>query len=205
MISPSPSLSLTALLFLQAARVAAQLPLPTKPFLPPSPAFGATPSTKSSLPNQHWLTLLGNALFFYEAQRSGKLPSTNRVSWRNDSCINDGQDVNLDLSGGYYDAGGAHQFFLFVQPPLSFSVDYIKATFPLVRFLSILPALHSLNVSCRVFPSCRSVGEQLIMALVNASTIRSPAQNYRVSLLQDMTFRIRRSTSMICYVGVLSG
>lgn len=60
------------------------------------------------MPNPHWLTLLGNGLFFYEAQRSGRLPVTNRVSWRNDSCTNDGQDVNLDLSGGYYDAGSAY-------------------------------------------------------------------------------------------------
>ena len=134
---PSPSLSFTALLFLQAVRVAAQLPLPTKPFLPPPSNFGATPSTESSLPNPHWLTLLGNGLFFYEAQRSGKLPDTNRVSWRNDSCVNDGQDVNLDLSGGYYDAGGVYRFFMSVQYSFSFSIDYIKATFPLVCPLSI--------------------------------------------------------------------
>ena len=48
-----------------------------------------------------------NTLYFYDAQRSGKLPESNRVSWRNDSCVDDGEDVGLDLSGGYYDAGGA--------------------------------------------------------------------------------------------------
>jgi hypothetical protein len=51
-------------------------------------------------------TMLGNLLYFYEAQRSGHLPSTKRTSWRNDSAVQDGQDVNLDLTGGYYDAGG---------------------------------------------------------------------------------------------------
>ena len=40
---------------------------------------------------------------FYEAQRSGKLPDTNRVPWRKDSALNDvGQDGE-DLTGGYYD------------------------------------------------------------------------------------------------------
>ena len=107
MVPPSSSLSLTALLFLQVARVAAQLPLPSPPWLPPAPDFGAIPSSQSSTPNPHWSTLLGNGIYFYEAQRSGRLPDANRVSWRNDSCINDGQDVNLDLSGGYYDAGSA--------------------------------------------------------------------------------------------------
>ncbi|KAK7695540.1 hypothetical protein QCA50_000176 [Cerrena zonata] len=57
---------------------------------------------------------MGNLLFFYEAQRSGKLPSNKRVPWRNDSAVEDGRDTGLDLSGGYYDAG-----------------DYVKYTFPL--------------------------------------------------------------------------
>jgi len=110
MVFPSLSSSLfKILLSLQATRVAAQIALPTQPFLPPPPDFGATPSNGSSLPNPHWSTLLGNGLFFYEAQRSGRLPDTNRVSWRNDSCTNDGQDVQLDLSGGYYDAGSAYR------------------------------------------------------------------------------------------------
>ncbi|TFY80816.1 hypothetical protein EWM64_g3196 [Hericium alpestre] len=61
---------------------------------------------RAAPPNPQWSTLLGNLLYFYEAQRSGRLPSTKRVSWRNDSAVNDGRDVNLDLSGGYYDAGG---------------------------------------------------------------------------------------------------
>lgn len=109
MVPPLSSLPLATLLFVQVARVVAQLPLPSPAWLPPSPDFGAIPSSGNSTPNPHWSTLLGNGLFFYEAQRSGRLPDTNRVSWRNDSCINDGQDVNLDLSGGYYDAGSACQ------------------------------------------------------------------------------------------------
>ena len=40
---------------------------------------------------------------FYEAQRSGKLPHDQRVTWRGDSALNDGADVGKDLSGGYYD------------------------------------------------------------------------------------------------------
>ena len=43
------------------------------------------------------------SLLFYEAQRSGKLPSDQRVTWRKDSAVEDGSDVRLDLSGGYYD------------------------------------------------------------------------------------------------------
>ncbi|KAI0332432.1 Six-hairpin glycosidase [Cubamyces sp. BRFM 1775] len=93
--------------------VLAQLPLPNPPYTPPDPDQGTQPSNAST-PNSQWSTLLGNLLYFYDEQRSGKLPSNERVPWRNDSALDDGSDVGLDLSGGYYDAG-----------------DYVKYTFPL--------------------------------------------------------------------------
>jgi endoglucanase len=77
----------------------AQLPLPNPPFLPPDASAGAQPS--SGYPNPQWVTLLGNLLYFYEAQRSGNLPSDNRVTWRNSSALNDGKDVGLDLTGTF--------------------------------------------------------------------------------------------------------
>src|ERR1700733_715271 len=77
--------------------VNAQLPLPKPAFLPPDASAGAQPS--SGYPNPQWSTLLGNSLYFYEAQRSGNLPSGNRVTWRNSSALNDGKDVGLDLTG----------------------------------------------------------------------------------------------------------
>ena len=85
--------------------VLAQLPLPSSAWLPPNSSVG-TRSSNGSAPNSQWENTVGNLLYFYEAQRSGKLPSNNRVSWRNDSALDDGKDVGLDLTGGYYDAGG---------------------------------------------------------------------------------------------------
>jgi hypothetical protein len=64
---------------------------------------------------------LQKAIWFYDAQREGDLPSTNRVPWRGDSFRSDGADVGLDLVGGFADAG-----------------DHIKATFPLVHSLGAL-------------------------------------------------------------------
>ncbi|MGB7441210.1 MAG: glycoside hydrolase family 9 protein [Coleofasciculaceae cyanobacterium] len=55
---------------------------------------------------------LQKSFLFYEAQRSGDLPNDNRVSWRGDSALNDGSDVGIDLSGGYYDAGDHVKFGL---------------------------------------------------------------------------------------------
>ncbi|KAJ7667863.1 glycoside hydrolase family 9 protein [Mycena polygramma] len=104
------------LLFCLVLPVLGQLALPNPPFLPPNASTGAQASSASATPNPQWTTLLGNLIYFYDAQRSGNLSSTsNRVSWRNSSATLDGSDVGLDLSGGYYDAG-----------------DFIKATFPLM-------------------------------------------------------------------------
>ena len=130
-------LSLFLLIFAQLARpVLSQLPLPNTPWMPPDASSGAERSSEQSTPNTQWTTLLGNLLYFYEVQRSGKLPSNKRVPWRNDSSLDDGKDVNLDLTGGYYDAGGKRPFFCerFVSS-LKVLTDYIKCTFPFVRVL----------------------------------------------------------------------
>lgn len=89
-----------------ATLVVAQAPLPSSAWLPPDAESGATASPNANRPNKQWATLLGDSLYFYDAQRTGKLPSSNRVSWRNDSLLNDGQSAGVDLAGGFYDAGG---------------------------------------------------------------------------------------------------
>ncbi|CAL4177093.1 unnamed protein product, partial [Meganyctiphanes norvegica] len=52
------------------------------------------------------------SFLFYEAQRSGPLPADQRVTWRGDSALDDGADVEHDLTGGYYDAGDHVKFGL---------------------------------------------------------------------------------------------
>ncbi|MEZ4888378.1 MAG: glycosyl hydrolase family 8 [Chitinophagales bacterium] len=65
--------------------------------------------------------VLQKSLFFYEAQQSGTLPEENRVHWRGDSGLEDGSDVGLDLTGGWYDAGD-HVKFGF---PMAFSATML--------------------------------------------------------------------------------
>ncbi|KAF9102932.1 hypothetical protein BGX27_010807 [Mortierella sp. AM989] len=96
-------------------------PLFTHP-LPLNPTFTDPPRenrTSPSFPDPEYVRLLDYSLLFYEAQRAGKLPSDQRASWRNDSVLDDGRDVGLDLSGGYFDAG-----------------DYLKFIFPLTFALT---------------------------------------------------------------------
>jgi hypothetical protein len=122
--------------------VLAQAPLPSPPWLPPTAEAGAVASANADRPNKQWGTLLGDLLYFYDAQRSGNLPASNRVPWRNDSLVNDGNG-SVDLSGGFYDAGGgpcailtAHDLYIDI---LYYIADYIKATFPLVSAIARPP------------------------------------------------------------------
>ncbi|EEF46151.1 endoglucanase 16 [Ricinus communis] len=61
---------------------------------------------------------LAKSIIFLEAQRSGKLPPNNRLPWRGDSALEDGKLVNVDLVGGYYDAGDNVKYGL----PMAFTV-----------------------------------------------------------------------------------
>ena len=75
------------------------------------------------------------SLLFYECQRSGPLPKTNRIYWRHDSMVDAGSDVGLDLTGGYYDAGDNVKFnfpqaasiTLLAWSGIDFKEGYIKA------------------------------------------------------------------------------
>ena len=55
---------------------------------------------------------LQKSIMFYDLQRSGKLPDNFRCNWRGDSCLSDGSDNGLDLSGGFLDAGDNVKFNL---------------------------------------------------------------------------------------------
>lgn len=83
---------------------------------PPSPPPTDPPSSPNPSPPQSGTFNYGEALqksfLFYEAQRSGPLPSDNRIAWRGDSTLQDGQDVGRDLTGGYFDAGDHVKFGL---------------------------------------------------------------------------------------------
>ncbi len=64
---------------------------------------------------------LQKSIMFYDLQRSGKLPDNFRCNWRGDSCLNDGSDNGLDLSGGFLDAGDNVKFNL----PMSYTTSLL--------------------------------------------------------------------------------
>lgn len=95
----------------------------------------AVASIDAGLGSATYEQALGMSLLFYEANRSGDLDeATNRIPWRGDSGLNDGNDgvyfgdasasnlqagLKLDLTGGYHDAGDHVKFGLPLASTLS--------------------------------------------------------------------------------------
>ncbi|KAK6129947.1 hypothetical protein DH2020_036341 [Rehmannia glutinosa] len=65
---------------------------------------------------------LTKSILFFEAQRSGYLPSNQRVQWRGNSGLSDGKISGVDLVGGYYDAGDNVKFGL----PMAFTITMMS-------------------------------------------------------------------------------
>ncbi|AXB42214.1 glycoside hydrolase family 9 protein [Amycolatopsis albispora] len=72
----------------------------------------ATPAVSAPAAGFNYGEALQKSILFYDAQRSGVLGPGNRVNWRGDSGLADGQDAGLDLTGGFYDAGDHVKFGL---------------------------------------------------------------------------------------------
>ncbi|XP_010444884.1 PREDICTED: endoglucanase 22-like [Camelina sativa] len=64
---------------------------------------------------------LTKSILFFEGQRSGYLPSNQRLTWRRHSALKDGENLNADLVGGYYDAGDNIKFHF----PMAFSITML--------------------------------------------------------------------------------
>ncbi len=71
--------------------------------------------------NPNYGEALQKSLLFYEFQRAGKLPADKRDNWRGDAAVNDGADVGLDLTGGWFDAGDHVKFNL----PMSYTANML--------------------------------------------------------------------------------
>ncbi|KDP45583.1 hypothetical protein JCGZ_17190 [Jatropha curcas] len=60
--------------------------------------------------NLNYNDALAKSILFFEGQRSGKLPPSQRINWRSSSGLSDGLLAHVDLTGGYYDAGDNVKF-----------------------------------------------------------------------------------------------
>ncbi|KAH0979082.1 hypothetical protein GBA52_006259 [Prunus armeniaca] len=85
----------------------------------------ATAGTTAASSRFDYADALSKSILFFEGQRSGRLPPSQRMTWRKSSALRDGFDVHRDLVGGYYDAGDNVKFnfpMAFTTTMLSWSV-----------------------------------------------------------------------------------
>ncbi|XP_010531477.1 PREDICTED: endoglucanase 24-like [Tarenaya hassleriana] len=64
---------------------------------------------------------LSKSIIFFEGQRSGFLPKSQRMTWRGTSGLRDGWTHKTDLTGGYYDAGDNIKFHF----PMAFTTTML--------------------------------------------------------------------------------
>ena len=82
---------------------------------------------------------LKKSIIFFEAQRSGVLPETNRIPWRSDSFILDRGSMKEDLSRGYFDAGDHLKFTL----PMAFSMTLLS--WSLLQYWDVYDAIGEID------------------------------------------------------------
>ncbi|KAF6993545.1 hypothetical protein CFC21_010422 [Triticum aestivum] len=79
-------------------------------------------TTACQAAQRDYATALTKSLLYFEAQRSGRLPPTQRVQWLGNSALKDGADHGVDLTGGYYDSGDNVKFGF----PMAFTVTMLS-------------------------------------------------------------------------------
>ncbi|KAM0025887.1 putative cellulase [Helianthus debilis subsp. tardiflorus] len=87
---------------------------------------------------------LSKSIMFFEGQRSGFLPKDQRLNWRGNSGLGDGSADNVDLTGGYYDAGDNVKFgfpMAFTTTMLAWSVIEFGEMMPPAELRNALVAI----------------------------------------------------------------
>ncbi|KAG0557529.1 hypothetical protein KC19_11G137900 [Ceratodon purpureus] len=84
--------------------------------------FAALAPFAAAFSRREYADALEKSILFFDVQRSGHLPAWQRITWRADSGLHDGHQDNVDLTGGYHDAGDHVKFGL----PLAFTLSVLS-------------------------------------------------------------------------------
>lgn len=135
---------------------------------------GACPEARADggEPQFNYAEALQKTVYFFEAQQSGKLSPNNRVIWRGPACLNDGQDIGRDLSGGWFDAGDhwtANLTMAFAAMTLAWSaVEHPEGWQQAGQMDELLESLIHVNryfLKCVLNPDCADPERDLDVAI----------------------------------------
>lgn len=134
--------------------------------------FQSSLARAEDVPRFNYAEALQKSLYFYEAQQSGVLSPNNRVGWRGNAFLKDGQDIGRDLSGGWFDAGDhwtANLTMSFAAMTLAWSaVEHPEAYLEQGQMDELLENLVHVNryfLRCVLNPSCPSPSTDLEVAI----------------------------------------
>ncbi|XP_057965252.1 endoglucanase 24-like [Malania oleifera] len=91
------------------------------------------PTSQSVGITHDFVDALSKSILFFEGQRSGYLPADQRMTWRENSGLDDGKDLGVDLTGGYYNAGDNVKFGF----PMAFTTTMLA--WSVVEFGDLMP------------------------------------------------------------------
>jgi hypothetical protein len=78
---------------------------------------------------------LTKSILFFEGQRSGKLPSNQRMNWRKDSALRDGSDIGV--SGYVFPCIFKHAVHKFAQWTYKLTSDLLLYMLDLLNFYAV--------------------------------------------------------------------
>ena len=156
----------------------------------------------AQLADRNYSDLLTKSIRFFDAQACGPKPSFSTFGWRGNCHLDDGQNLNLDLTGGWHDAGD-HPKFNFplgaaVYKLASLYVDYreqVRATGNKARLLNQLRFIGDYMIRCH--PSPNSYVIQVGEGTVDHRFWQVPEENtyQRISYIADVN---KPATDLAC-------
>lgn len=151
----------------------------------------------SKPPPDNYTVALNRALMFFNAQRSGRLPKHNNVTWRGNSGMRDGLSdpgSMKNLVGGFYDAGDAIKFNFpasFAMTMLSWSVIEYRAKYEAVGELDHVKEIIKWGTDylLKTFNNSADIIDRVVSQVGDGSTLdQTPNDHYCWMRPEDMNY-----------------
>ncbi|KAL4644236.1 hypothetical protein ACB092_02G149800, partial [Castanea dentata] len=145
---------------------------------------------------EKYIDALEIALQFFDVKKSGKLVN-NRIAWRGDSGLRDGNEENLDLSKGMYDAGDLIKFGFpmaftqleHAQDSLKWITDYLINAHPSANVLYVQVGDPEVDHNCWERPEAMTEKRPLVQVNMSFPGTEVAAETAAAMASASMVFK----------------